>query len=136
MSFILQKLGHKIEKFPKMWRFFISLYKSLIWFFSHKRPFLVTYVWHKLCVSIHYNVQYYVVFIITYVTLKWQLDIRYWNIYHKCYVSFICNIYCNKNHILYWMKPQTLPNACAMSHDCFVRKTTFYWSVYSLNVPL
>jgi hypothetical protein len=93
MSFIFQKLGYKIKKFPKMWTFVISLYKSSIWFSSHKGPFLVRYVWHKLCHSIHYNVQYYVVFIITYVTLKWQLDIRYWHIYRKCYMCHFNVIY-------------------------------------------
>jgi hypothetical protein len=35
--------------------------------------------WGKLCGFIHYNVQY-VVFIVTYITLKLQLDIKLWHI--------------------------------------------------------
>jgi hypothetical protein len=92
------------------------------------------FLWHKLCGSIHYNVQYYVVFIITYVTLKWQLDIRYWNIYCKCYMCHLYVIYfaikityCTGwNHKLYPMHEPWL----------LCEKTTFYWSVYYLNVLL
>jgi hypothetical protein len=36
-------------------------------------------VWGKLCGFIHYNVQY-VVFIVMYITLKLQLDIKLWHI--------------------------------------------------------
>jgi hypothetical protein len=43
--------------------------------FSHKMLQHMTHVWGKLCDFINYNVQY-VVFIVQYVTLKWQFDIK------------------------------------------------------------
>jgi hypothetical protein len=65
-------------------------------------------MWGKLCGFIHYNVKKYVVFIVAYITLKWQFDIRDgtyytngWN--HKVYlmqVSMSHSFLCEKNHIL------------------------------------
>jgi hypothetical protein len=47
-------------------------------FFSHKKKSHCSswHVWGKLCGIIHYNVQYYVMFIVACVTLPWQFDIR------------------------------------------------------------
>jgi hypothetical protein len=48
-----------------------SHYKRM-WFLSHKKHQLMTYLWSKLCGFIHYNVKYGVI-IVAYITLKWQL---------------------------------------------------------------
>ncbi len=45
---------------------------------------MMKHVWGKLCSFIHYNVLY-VMFIVTYITLKLQIDIKVWHISHKCY---------------------------------------------------
>ncbi len=51
--------------------------------FAHtKKPQLMAHVWDKLCVFIHYNVGH-VVFIAAYIILKWQFDIRSWQILDK-----------------------------------------------------
>ncbi len=44
-------------------------------FFSHKMLWFMTHVWGKLCGFIDYNVQY-VVFIVAYLILKLQFDIK------------------------------------------------------------
>jgi hypothetical protein len=55
------------------------------------------FLWHMCDINfvvpsiIMYNIM--CVFIITSVTLKWQLDIRYWNIYCKCYMCHLYVIY-------------------------------------------
>jgi hypothetical protein len=66
MSFILQKLGYKIENFPKCGDLLYHYTRVQYGFSLTKGCFLS----HKLCGSIHYNIQYYMVFIITYVALK------------------------------------------------------------------
>ncbi len=48
--------------------------------FLGKKPWLMARVWGKLCGFIHYNVQY-VVFIVAYVTLRQQFDIRWWQMF-------------------------------------------------------
>ncbi len=48
--------------------------------FLQKKPWLMARVWGKLCGFIHYNVQY-VVFIVAYVTLRQQFDIRWWQMF-------------------------------------------------------
>jgi hypothetical protein len=58
-------------------------------FSSHKRSCLMNYVWDKLCGFIHYIVQY-VVFIVAYITLKSQFDIKIWHILHLCIIDIFC----------------------------------------------
>jgi len=48
--------------------------------FLEKTPWHMACVWGKLCGFIHYNVQY-VVFIVAYVTLRQQFDIRWWQMF-------------------------------------------------------
>jgi hypothetical protein len=76
----------------------LHLYKSYSWFdittrecdFSHTKTHGSWHMWGKLCGFIHYNVQY-MVFILTYVTLKLQLDIKLWHMWllqkKKCWAS-------------------------------------------------
>jgi hypothetical protein len=51
------------------------------WFFSHKSC-NSWHMWGKLCGFIHYNV-HYVMFIVAYITLKMQYDIKSWHILCK-----------------------------------------------------
>jgi hypothetical protein len=48
--------------------------------FLEKTPWHMACVWGKLCGFIHYDVQY-VVFIVAYVTLRQQFDIRWWQMF-------------------------------------------------------
>jgi len=62
-KYILGGDWYKIWHYERMW-------------FSHtKKLWLMIHVWGKLCGFIHYNVQY-VMFIVAYITLNWQIDIR------------------------------------------------------------
>ncbi len=58
-------------------------------FSSHKRSCRMNYVRDKLCGFIHYSVQY-VVFMVAYVTLKSQFDIRIWHILHLWIIDIFC----------------------------------------------
>jgi hypothetical protein len=58
-------------------------------FSSHKRSCLMNYVWDKLCGFVHYSVQY-VVFIVAYITLKSQFDIKIWHILRLWIIDIFC----------------------------------------------